>query len=121
MKNSVNILGTKYSIEIHKISEDTQLEENSWAGYCDEDAKRIVLADLDEEKYFAFQTEKDKNTYAKKTLRHEILHAFLNESGLSDSSLKYNAGWAKNEEMVDWFAIQYPKIASIYKELNIID
>lgn len=121
MKNSVNILGTKYRIEIHRISEDKNLKDNKWAGYCDEDAKLIVIADLDEEQYFSFQTEKEKDVYTKKTLRHEILHAFLNESGLSDNALMYEAAWSKNEEMIDWFAIQYPKITEIYKELNITD
>ena len=52
-------------------------------------------------------------------LRHEIIHAFLFESGLECNSLKtYN--WAENEEMVDWFAIQSPKIFILYKELNIL-
>ena len=26
--------------------------------------------------------------------------------------------WAKNEEMVDWFALQLPKIIKVYKELK---
>lgn len=39
-------------------------------------------------------------------MRHELIHAFLGESGLrSDSE------WAENEEMVDYFAIQFEKIA----------
>ena len=53
-------------------------------------------------------------------LRHELIHAFLSESGLSYSSLNYSSGWAKNEEMVDFFAIQFPKIAKVFKELKII-
>ena len=52
----------------------------------------------------------------KETLRHEILHAFLNESGLCSSTLCFEGGWTKNEEMIDWFAIQFPKIAKVYKE-----
>lgn len=45
----------------------------------------------------------------------------MNESGLSDSSNQYGGAWAKNEEMVDWFAIQSPKIFKVYSELGIID
>ena len=41
----------------------------------------------------------------KKNLRHEIVHAFLFESGLAE-----NSEWAYNEEMVDWIAKQGPKI-----------
>jgi hypothetical protein len=52
-------------------------------------------------------------------MRHEILHAFLYESGLRENSNKVYA-WAENEEMVDWIAIQFPKIEKIYKELNIL-
>ena len=49
------------------------------------------------------------------------MHAFLNESGLSDSSNQYGGAWAKNEEMVDWFAIQSPKIFKVYSELGLVD
>ena len=45
---------------------------------------------------------------------HEIVHAFLHESGLSS-----NSEWAMNEEIADWIALQLPKIISICNELNI--
>lgn len=86
----IDILGTEYRIEIHKVSEDSFMEE------------------------------KAQETYRKKTLRHEIMHAFLNESGLSDSSNRFDGAWAKNEEMVDWLAIQAPKIFSTFKKMNIL-
>nr|DAG27403.1 MAG TPA: hypothetical protein [Caudoviricetes sp.] len=117
----INILGTEYRIETHKVSEDSYLEKNKLAGYCGEEEKLIVVADMSEEKYFTGMDEKAQETYLKKTLRHEIMHAFLNESGLSDSSNQYSGAWAKNEEMVDWFAIQSPKIFKVYSELGIID
>ena len=62
--------------------------------------------------------EKAQEIYWKKTLRHEIMHAFLNESGLSDSSNQYGGAWAKNEEMVDWIALQGEKIYNAWKEAN---
>lgn len=55
----------------------------------------------------------------KRVLRHEIIHAFFNESGLSDDSNNVTA-WAKNEEMVDWFAIQSPKVFKVFQELDIL-
>lgn len=115
----INILGAEYSIGIHKMDEDSVLKDNSWMGYCDEDAKLIIVADLDDEKYFYHDSEEAKDFSFKKTLRHEIIHAFLNESGLSSDALNYNAGWAKNEEMVDWLAIQFPKISKVFAELGI--
>ncbi len=117
----INILGTEYQIETHKVSEDSYLEDNKLSGYCGEEEKLIVVADMSEEKYFPNMNEREQETYRKRVLRHEIMHAFLNESGLSDSSNRFDGAWAKNEEMVDWFAIQSPKIFKVYSELGIID
>ena len=116
----IDILGTEYRIETHKVSEDSFMEEKSFVGYCGEENKLIVVADMSEEKYFAGMDEKEQEIYRKKTLRHEIIHAFLNESGLSDSSNRFDGAWAKNEEMVDWFAIQAPKIFSAFEKMNIL-
>lgn len=116
----IDILGTEYRIEIHKVSEDSYMKEKGLAGYCEEENKLIVVADMSEEKYFVGMDEKAQETYRKKTLRHEIIHAFLNESGLSDSSNRFDGAWAKNEEMVDWLAIQAPKIFSTFKKMNIL-
>ena len=73
----VNILGTEYRIEIHKVSEDSFMEEKGLAGYCEEENKLIVVVDMSEEKYFAGMDEKAQETYRKKTLRHEIMHAYV--------------------------------------------
>ena len=116
----IDILGTEYRIEIHKVSEDSYMEKKGLAGYCEEENKLIVIADMSEEKYFVGMDEKAQETYRKKTLMHEIIHAFQNESGLSDSSNRFDGAWAKNEEMVDWLAIQAPKIYKTFQKLNII-
>ena len=116
----IDILGTEYRIEIHKVSEDSYMEKKGLAGYCEEENKLIVVADMSEEKYFVGMDEKAQEIYRKKTLRHEIMHAFLNESGLPDSSNRFDGAWAKNEEMVDWLAIQTPKIYKTFRKLNII-
>ena len=46
-----------------------------------------------------------------KNHRHEIVHAFLFESGLAE-----NSEWAQNEEMVDWIAKQGPKLIKAWQE-----
>ena len=56
----------------------------------------------------------------KRILRHEILHVFLNESGLRACVNPFYQAWSRNEEMIDWFAIQIPKIVKVYEELNIL-
>lgn len=62
---------------------------------------------------------KDKEQLIKNVMRHEILHAFLFESGLSENA-GFSGCWATNEEMVDWFAIQSPKIFAVYQNLGIL-
>lgn len=116
----VNILGTEYTIETHKVSEDSYLKDNFLAGYCAEESKMIVIADMSEKEFFTGMDEKEQETYRKKTLRHELIHAFLNESGLSDSASVPVGSWAKHEEMIDWIAIQFPKILNAYNELGCI-
>lgn len=113
----VDILGTKYKIEAHKVSEDRSLRDNKWAGYCSEESKLIVIADMSEKPYFDLD-ETEREIYRKSVLRHEIVHAFLNESGLSDCSSVPERGWAKYEEMIDWFAIQSPKIYKAFKKVG---
>ena len=119
MQKTVTILGTRYQIEIHKISEDKMLSDNSWAGYCCGEKPLIVLADLDDNEHFRFVDEEEKDRYFKASLRHEIIHAFLNESGLKDNFEHANR-MGHEETMVDWVALQFPKIAAVYNELGIM-
>lgn len=119
-KRTVNILGTEYTIETRKISEDNVLKDNHYCGYCCDDEPLIVIADTDDKEYFEDYTEKEKQLYISKTLRHEITHAFFNESGLQSSANTYDKAWSRNEEMVDWFAIQSPKIFKVFQELDIL-
>ena len=73
MKNmKVNILGTEYSIETHKVSEDEYMQKNRLAGYCGEEDKRIIIADMSEEEYFTGMDEKSQKKYWRKVCRHEI-------------------------------------------------
>ena len=45
----------------------------------------------------------------KKQLRHEIIHAFMSESGLQ-CNWQHIEQFGHDETTVDWFAIQSPKI-----------
>lgn len=110
----INVLGTGYKIEVHKVSEDETMKSRRLAGYCGEESKLIVIADMSEEEFFPDMNKEEREIYRKKVLRHEIIHAFLNESGLSDSSNSAIGGWAKNEEMVDWIALQFPKLMKAF-------
>ena len=55
--------------------------------------------------------------YIKLALRHEVIHAFMFESGL-DSETEH-VKFPEDEIFVDWVAIQYPKIKKVFDELEI--
>lgn len=85
-------------------------------GYTDTSVKLCVIDDMTGSKGAA-GAKKDLESYQKSVMRHEIIHAYLYESGLDASSCK-PVSWATNEEMVDWFAIQSPKIFQTFKECD---
>lgn len=115
---TVNILGTEYRITYKSDADVCAVMEvpiGECGGYCSAYAKEIIIANLDH----STGSEAENEALRKENLRHELIHAFLNESGLS-----YNANgtdcWPKNEEMVDWFAIQAPKIFKVFSCLDLL-
>ena len=107
----VNILGTEYTIEILSENDDSFLEEKSCDGYCDKTSKRIVVRAEDETNEL-----ENYEVYKKTCLRHEIIHAFLFESGLQQN-FKHDQ-WGHDETMVDWVAMQFPKLQKAFKEAD---
>lgn len=114
----VNVLGTEYKIKIRKTDDDICMKERGLCGYCDEYTKEIVIADRGDNTYYQKFSVDKRIIDTKETLRHEIVHAFYDESGLSYSSNAVSGAWAKNEEMIDWIAIQGPKIYKAWSECN---
>lgn len=105
----VSILGTEYTIETDvDEKQDPKLESRD--GFCDFSTKQIKISTFDKDN----DSIEDLDLYKRRVLRHEILHAFLYESGLDSE-----CPWAINEEMIDWLAIQYPKICTLFAEINI--
>ncbi len=111
----INVLGTSYKVNKYAYKDKPIFEKRSYDGYCDSIGKEIAILDLKTHPDFENESEAWCQKSEKMTLRHEIVHAFFNESGLMDSSLQYSAGWAKNEEMVDWIALQFSKIMEAFK------
>lgn len=110
----VHILGTPYRILI--IPEDDYRYDRDADGWCDVSTKEILVFNFKQ----SVESVKDLEAYQRKVLRHEIIHAFLYESGLWNNACS-NECWAKSEEMVDWIAIQEPKIHKAYKEAGCSD
>ena len=108
MELTVDVLGTEYSVIQSNKTDDMTLENCD--GYCDHSVKKIVVDTFQKSPTSLENLE----TYTKKVIRHELVHAFLFESGLSCNS------WADKEEIVDWIAIQFPKLLKAFKEMNVL-
>lgn len=113
---TLNILGTNYTVLVKKYSEYPDFEKNEITGCCDGVLKQIVICDMPTYKGYEQETQEFCDIVQKETLRHEIVHAFFNESGLQSSSLSVNGPWAKNEELVDWIALQGIKIYKAWEK-----
>ena len=116
LADKVNILGTEYSIKIVKISETDSLLKNHWRASNNSLTKTILIGDPTETEFFGDLTKAEQEIQTKQSLRHEIVHGFLQESGLQQDSFNTNHGWATNEEMIDWIALQFPKLQKAFKE-----
>lgn len=118
MKKKINILGTTYNIKKVKSGQDEYMERMKFGGYCDSISKDIVILDMRTVPDFENEPIEVTVRREKETLRHEVIHAFFNESGLKWNALPIEGSWVKNEEMVDWIAIQFPKILKVFIELE---
>lgn len=107
----VKILGTEYEV-IKDAEEKDYPQLKKCDGFTDFSIKRIVVANFDKDE----SSVDDIDWYKKKVLRHELVHAFIHESGLAE-----NCDWARNEELTDWIAIQFEKILGVFIELQCID
>lgn len=108
----INILGTEWELVERSESDDANLVNCD--GYCDW-TKRTMVIEREMNGSLG-----DMEKYVKKVKRHEIVHAFLFESGLGDCTHNSENGWAKNEEMVDWLATQGLKIYEAWKKAGAI-
>lgn len=104
----ISILGVEYDYEITTNKEDAGLCNAD--GYCDPFQKRIAIEDDFNEKDPG--STKNLGALKAKIKRHEVVHAFLFESGLND--------YARDEKIVEWIAWQFPKLLETFKEIEVI-
>lgn len=107
----IDVLGVKYDLIERPQEKDSRL--NDCDGYCDWTTRTIVV-----EREMTGTLE-DMEVYVKKVKRHEIVHAFLIESGLNECSGESSA-WARNEVMVDWFARMGTRIYEAWQQAKAI-
>lgn len=110
----IDILGSEWTIKRQSEAENRLLETN--AGYCDWTTRTIVVeCGVDSDGSMG-----DMDKYYRKVIRHEIVHAFLLESGLAENSATATY-WADNEEMVEWIARQGLKLYKAWGDAGAVD
>ena len=116
----VDILGSTWNILFADKNEVEAFRDGTCWGYAEDNERIICLCKPYEDEDSLGLGIKAQRINLGRVLRHELIHAFLSESGLADSSNGTGQdGLATNEEMVDWFARMSPKIFNTYKELGI--
>lgn len=117
LPEKVNVLGSEYKI-FYETKENNPKMEGS-KGYTELCAKEIHI----DTSWFGVPRKDDEHPEwilkdlwkeGLKVLRHELVHAFILESGLSEC-----CEWAENEELVDWIARQFPKMADCFTKAGI--
>lgn len=89
-KCKINILGTEYTIE------PRNLKDENYDGFTDNTNKLIVIRSDNQNNVGDF------DFLQKKQLRHEIIHAFLSESGLQ-CNWQHMEQFGHDETTFDWF------------------
>lgn len=103
----VDVLGAKWKIVDRSPDKDELLVERY--GYCDTSVRLIVLRTEQEDDELLDYAETRKSV-----IRHELIHALMYESGLHDNMTHPEIG--VDETMVDWVAIQFPKMLDLFKK-----
>lgn len=105
----ITIMGMPWVVDYRDPDKDRFLGKNGADGYCDPSLHLIVVCNNYEDVELG-----DFKSYQKQVLRHEIVHAFMYESGLgSDWEHKQ---YGQEETTVDWIARQFPKLLKAFKE-----
>ena len=109
MKNrEINILGTQYKVLFEEFGDSMECD-----GYCDVTVREIRIRKNNTNKVGCM------DELMRRALRHEIIHAFMFESGLG-FDWQHSEEFGHDETTVDWFATQSPKIYKVYMELGIL-
>lgn len=106
----VNVLGTFYAI-YEDVSSNDDATLKTCDGWCDKTTKRIAVAKVSDKCNLG-----DAGEYSKYILRHELIHAFLFESGIGMDTIWDIDGQEHPEHMVEWVAMQFGKIYKAFNE-----
>lgn len=110
---TVDVLGTEYRVFLDvPESADATLKEA--AGYCDESSHMIAICRQEPEDDID-----DFEAYRRRILRHELIHAFMFESGLGGDAIWWPVDKQRQpEQTVDWLARQFPKMLKAFQQVG---
>lgn len=107
----VSILGTEYQVRKLTEAEYPKLVACEANGLFEAYSKEIIISkDIDDGTGKAYA---NLEAFERKIIRHEIIHAFFHESGLTDR--------CADEDLVDWLAHQLPKMFKAMADANCLD
>lgn len=110
LNTTVEILGAMWTVKTATEEEEPRLRDTD--GFTDWTTRLICVSDVPDNCDCNLD---DPLEYVKKVIRHEIVHAFMFESGLAESWEHQELG--QEEMTVDWIAIQLPKISRAVKKV----
>ena len=110
LNTTVEILGAMWTVKTATEEEEPRLRDTD--GFTDWTTRLICVSDVPDNCDCNLD---DPLEYVKKVIRHEIVHAFMFESGLAESWEHQELG--QEEMTVDWIAIQLPKISRAVKQV----
>lgn len=110
---TINVLGQPYVLRLNTPDKDPKLVK--WNGYHEPYSKRITVdSTIVEENKKDDTSAENIEAYVRHIYRHEILHAFFCESGIT-----YKFESEDEDFLVDWIARMYPKMKKIFAELGV--
>ena len=109
MQFEEQILGETWTIAIVPTSADKRL--NDCDGFCDKTSRRILVDDYSQCDDYNLD---NKQAQISQNIRHEIVHAFMFESGLQANWQHPDFG--HEETVVDWIAAQWPKMKAVIED-----
>lgn len=105
METTIDILGTVYKIESsEEISTDLATKSlDGETNFID----KVIRIKYPLDMLPGDECINHKHIYYKQVLRHELIHAFFYEAGLTD--------YAYDEILVEFIASQFPKLSRLFK------
>lgn len=105
---TVTILGAVWTVRSATETEEPRLEGVN--GFTDWTTRTICLEKNTQGNLGSIEN------FMNKVIRHEVVHAFMFESGLGDSFEHKDYG--QEETIVDWFAFQMGKVLNVVMEIQ---